>query len=244
MFRFGGNFERNEINPAMWSSEDEYNRALSSCMARVFMRMFLALMVSAIAAFVVAVNEDLLYFMFATNFFWVVMIVPFALVMVISAGINRMKASTATMLFFVYAAVNGMSLAFIMIIYEPLIIAQAFVLTALMFGGMAVFGYVTKKDLSRIGSMLIMALWGLLIASLINAIIPTFRSEPMSWLISYAMILVFVGLTAWDTQRIKHQLAGATSDEQVAKISTLGALRLYLNFLNIFLRVLKILSRR
>ena len=232
-----------EINPAVWSSDEEFNNALSSCMISVFTRMFAALLVTAISAFAVTQFSGLERFVFGNGiFFFVLLFAPVGLVMVISAGINKMKASTASMLFYIYAIVNGLTLSIIFYAYELGAIFQAFAVTSLMFGGMAVFGYTTKKDLSRIGNILYMALFGIVLVSLMNFIF--FRSEPLSWLVSYVIILVFVGLTAWDTQRIKYELAGAVSSEQVAKISVIGALRLYLNFINIFLHVLRILGRK
>ena len=242
MFRFGGNFERNEMNPGMWANEDEYNRALASSMTGVFVRMFAALMVTAIAAFAVYASDVLTHLVFGNQIiFLVFLIAPAGLVWAISLGIDKMKASTATMLFYIYAIVNGLTLSIVFLAYDFGVIFQAFAATSVMFGGMAVFGYVTKKDLSRIGNLLYMALFGIILVTFMNLLF--FRSDGFSWLISYVIVLVFVGLTAWDTQRIKNQLAGAASNEEVAKITTIGALHLYLNFINIFLHVLRILNR-
>lgn len=157
------------------------------------------------------------------------------LVVAISGAINRISASTASLLFLVYAAVNGLTMSFIFVAYTSSSIASTFLVTAGMFGAMSVYGAVTKSDLSSWGSFLFMGLIGVVIASLVNMFL---QSSMLSWVMSVCGVIVFTGLTAYDTQRIKNQ--GYTG----TKGAVLGALTLYLDFINMFLSMLRLFGDR
>ncbi len=167
-----------------------------------------------------------------------------ALVMYLSARIQKMSASAATFAFAGYAVLNGITLSVIFLAYTGQTLAMAFFTTAATFGGMSLWAVTTKRDLSGWGHYLMMGLWGVLIASLVNMF---FRSSGAYYLISYVGVLVFVGLTAYDTQMIKRWNAAygsSVDEEQYVKLSIMGALKLYLDFINIFLFMLRIFGRR
>jgi len=165
-----------------------------------------------------------------------------ALVWVISASIRSISAGVATMLFLLYAGINGIVLSAVFIVYTHSVLASAFAISAGMFGAMSVYGFVTRKDLSGMGSIFFMALIGLIIASVVNAFM---RSSALNMLINYAGVLIFVGLTAYDTQKLK-QIAIMTAGDAAfaARLSISGALSLYLDFINLFLFLARILADR
>ncbi|HWV43109.1 Bax inhibitor-1/YccA family protein [Pseudorhodoplanes sp.] len=180
-------------------------------------------------------------FLFGGPFMWVLMLAPLAMVFVLSFGIQRLAAGTARLIFFAYAALLGVSLATIFIVYTANSIANVFFISAAAFGGLSLYGYTTKRDLSPIGSFLIMGLIGLILASLVNIFL---RSDAMSFIISVAGVLIFAGLTAWDTQKIK-EMYSATDDEQSSgRKAVMGALALYLDFINLFLMLLRLFGNR
>ncbi len=152
-------------------------------------------------------------FLFGGPFMWVLMLAPLAMVLVLSFGIQRLSAGTAALLFYVYAAILGVSLATIFIVYTANSIANVFFISAAAFGALSLYGYTTKRDLSPIGSFLIMGLFGVIIASLVNIWL---KSDGMSFIISIVGVLVFAGLTAWDTQKIK-EMYSASDDEPVGR---------------------------
>ena len=175
--------------------------------------------------------------------FIILILAELGMVFWISAGINRMQAATATALFIAYSVLNGLTLSFIFIAYSLGSIAVTFAITAGTFGTMALIGTVTKKDLTSLGNLFFMALIGLIIASLVNIF---WANETLYWIVTYAGVLIFVGLTAYDAQKIKQMyLAAGTDDsETVRKIAVLGALTLYLDFINLFLYLLRIFGGR
>ena len=231
--------------PATWPTAEELARATSSCLTKVFLRMFAALVVTAIAAYSVAASLTVQILIFGNMFvFFGLIIVEFILVIVISARINKLSPTAANVMFFLYAIINGLTLSSIFIVYEIGIIYQAFAVAALMFAAMALYGSTTRRDLTSIGSLCLMGLFGIIIASLVNIF---FRSEMFDMMISYIGVFIFIGLTAYDTQRTKRMLADANSVSHavaIQRISVIGALSLYLNFINLFLRLLRILGRR
>ena len=154
----------------------------------------------------------------------------------VSAGIQKLSSPTATGLFYLFAVVNGLMLAPIFWVYTMTSIAKTFFITAGTFGAMSVFGYTTNQDLTKIGNILFMALIGLIIASLVNIFT---HSSTLEWIITIAGVIIFVGLTAWDTQQIK-RMAMVMPADQVNRLATLGALSLYLDFINLFLYLLRI----
>ena len=176
-----------------------------------------------------------------TGLIWIVMLAPLAFVLVISFGIERMSAATAAVLFWIYAAVMGLSLGGIFLVYTGTSIARVFLITAATYGAMSLYGYTTRSDLSGFGSFLFMGLIGIVIASLVNLFI---GSNILQFAISIIGVLVFVGLTAYDTQRIKQMYLASDSPEIAGKKAVLGALALYLDFINLFMMLLQLFGRR
>jgi FtsH-binding integral membrane protein len=173
---------------------------------------------------------------------WLLMLAPFAFVMVLSFGINRMSYMTATLVFGLYAVTMGLSLSFIFLIYTATSIATTFFITAGMFGAMVLYGITTKADLTKLGSIMMMALFGIIIASIVNWFV---GSPLMSYIISIVTVVVFAGLTAYDTQKIlaMGQVVDADS-ETGGKVAIIGALELYLDFINMFLALLRLFGDR
>ena len=215
----------------------------SGVMTRVYLWMTAALMLTAGTAFFTAGSPALLQLIFGNSAsIWILFILELGLVMGVSAGISRLSPTTATALFLLYSVVNGLTLSVIFFAYSIGTIYQAFAASALTFGAMSLFGYTTKKDLSSMGKFLFMGLIGIIIATLVNLFI---KSDGLTMILSYAGVVVFVGLTAWDSQKIKQMLMQANDvDEGTQKIALLGALSLYLDFINLFIYLLQILGKR
>ena len=213
---------------------------VSAVMKRVYFKMTLGLLVSAFISMWCSDSQVYWSFMQSHSWaIWVLMLAEIGLVIAITGAIRRLSTAAATGLFYLFAAINGLALAPIFIVYTQHSIAVTFFVTAGTFAAMSIYGYFTSNDLSKMGSILVMALIGLIIASVVNI----FLSETMMWIITYAGVLIFVGLTAWDTQQIKNmaiQMDGASS----GKLATLGALTLYLDFINLFLYLLRIFGNR
>lgn len=171
------------------------------------------------------------------------LIAEIALVMILGGAIRKLPAAAATAMFIVYAALNGFTLSVVFLAYELPLIGRAFFVTAGMFGGLALWGTFTKGDLSGIGSACGMALWGLIIAGIANIFL---KSDGMDWCISFIGILVFTGLTMYDAQKIKQMAAaeGTLDRQTVRKLGILGALSLYLDFVNLFMHILRFFGRR
>lgn len=229
----------NNIYPPQFSY-DHYSSSVDtmvmSAMKRVYLKMTLALIVTGLVAWFCAGSPAYWQFMAANRWaMWGLIIAEFGLVIGISAGIQKMASSTASLLFYLFAVVNGLMLSSIFVAYTGDSIALTFFITAGTFAAMSVYGYFTNRDLTKMGSILFMALIGLIIASLVNIFL---KSPAMTWIISFVGVLIFVGLTAWDTQSIKKMAAVMPSD-QVGRLATLGALTLYLDFINLFLYLLR-----
>lgn len=206
--------------------------------------MTLALVITGFTALYVAKSYTLLNLMLQNQMaFWGVLIAELGLVFYMSARINRISFTTATILFIVYSILNGVTMSMLFLIYTMSSIATTFFVTAGTFGAMALFGYATKKDLTRIGNLCIMGVIGLIIASLVNMFL---HNSMMDLIISYVGVLLFVGLTAYDSQKIKQMLSGEDIEvnETTQKIALMGALTLYLDFINLFLYLLRILGDR
>lgn len=226
-------------------SDTQYAESLdyrvSQVMKRVYFKMFLALVVTALTALFVANTPSLADAILSSNSVYIILaIVEIGLVIAITAAINKISTSTATLLFFLFAIVNGATLSLIFYIYAPGSIAKTFFITAGTFGAMSVYGYFTNRDLTKIGSFLFFALIGLIICTLVNLFL---KSETMDWIISFAGVLIFLGLTAWDTQQVK-KMASMAPDESLGKLATMGALSLYLDFINLFLYLLRFFGDR
>jgi len=178
---------------------------------------------------------------FQSPLMWVLVLAPLGLVFAISFGINRLQPGTALMLFFVYAGLLGVSLASIFLIYTGTSIARVFFISAATFGALSLYGYTTQRDLTGIGSFMFMGLIGIIIASLVNIFL---RSTGLDWAISVIGVLVFAGLTAWDTQRIKEMFNPMDDGTIGGRKAVMGALSLYLDFINLFLMLLRLFGDR
>jgi hypothetical protein len=176
-----------------------------------------------------------------TPLIWIVMLAPLGFVLALSFGIQRMTTEMAMLLFWLYAAVMGLSLGGIFLVYTGTSIARVFFITAATYGAMSLYGYTTKTDLSRFGSFLMMGLIGIVIASLVNIFI---GSNTLQFVISIIGVIVFVGLTAYDTQRIKEMYLESDTAEIAGKKAVIGALSLYLDFINLFMMLLQLFGQR
>jgi hypothetical protein len=176
-----------------------------------------------------------------TPLLWIVMLAPLGFVLVLSFGIERMSAATAIVLFWIYAAVMGLSLGGIFLVFTGTSIARVFFITAATFGAMSLYGFTTRSDLQGFGSFLLMGLIGIVIASLVNIFL---ESSALQFAISIIGVIVFVGLTAYDTQRIKQMYLESDSEELAGKKAVLGALALYLDFINLFMLLLQLFGQR
>ena len=204
-------------------------------MPKVFGWMFIGLLVTFITGFVVQNNPNMLLSIFGSAWFYLVIVVELVLVILLSARIRKMKPTTARICFILYAFVSGLTFSTIFITYDMTSIIWIFLLTAFLFGIFAALGAVTKKDLTKMGSFLLMALIGILVCVLISLF---FHSETFELILSIVIVLVFIGFTAYDVQRIKWlSETNAISEENLA---IYGALQLYLDFINIFLELLRL----
>ena len=213
--------------------------AFPALMRKVFVWMTLALAITGLTAYGVATSPTILSLIFSSKVtFFGLIIAEFALVFATSGAINRLSLSTATMLFILYSVINGATLSSIFFAFSVATIGKVFFITAGTFGAMALVGYTTKTDLTSMGKLLFMALLGIIIASVVNMFV---ASSGLDLILSYVGVLVFVGLTAYDTQKIK-QMCQAAPDagESAQKLALIGALSLYLDFINLFLYLLRI----
>jgi uncharacterized protein len=210
--------------------------------SQVYLWMTTALVVTAIVAAWISSNTLLVYQLVGSPLFWILLIGELVMVFGLTLLIRRMSATVATLVFFVYAALNGVTLSLIFLVYTDASITSTFLVTAATFGAMSIYGYFTKRDLTVFRSFLIMGLIGFVIASIVNLFL---NSTTVYWIITYIGILIFVGLTAYDTQKLKRLASGGfASGEMERKASILGALTLYLDFINLFLLLLRVLGAR
>ncbi len=227
-------------------SQVEIDEGLRSYMLRIYNYMALAVGLTGVTALFTAnyamSNPSFANMLYNTPVKWVVMLAPLAFVLVLSFGINKLKTSTAQMIFWAFAAVMGVSLSSIFLVYTGGSIAQTFFVTAASFAALSLYGYTTKKNLTAMGSFLIMGVFGIIIASLANLY---FQSGALSFAINVIGVLVFAGLVAYDTQRIKNMYDQVSHDgEMMARATIMGALSLYLDFVNLFLFLLSFLGNR
>ena len=220
------------------SGQQAVTRQMNSVMKKVYFRMFIGLLISAFCALGVAGSPAALNFIFGSKIvFWGMWIAMIAMAWMIPARLQKMSPTTCFILFAVFAVLMGCSLSTIFLAYGLGTIVYTFFITAGTFGAMSVYGYFTKSDLTKMGSYLMMGLFGLIIASIVNIF---WANSIMEWIISIVGVLIFIGLTAWDTQQIRRvsemNLDPAMSD----KIATAGAFNLYLDFINLFLFLLRI----
>ena len=227
-------------------SAAEIDEGLRAYMLTVYNYMASALALTGLAAYATANTPALLSLFYSvegapTMLGYLVMFSPLAFVLVINFGINKMKASTTQMVFWAFAIVMGLSLSNILLFYTGMSVAKTFFVTAAAFGSLSIYGYTTKKNLSGMGTFLIMGLFGLIIASVVNMFL---QSSAMEFVISAAGVLIFAGLTAYDTQRIKLMYLQGEHSETATKKAILGALSLYLDFINMFLFLLRFMGNR
>lgn len=221
----------------------EKNTTMSVLMRKVYTWMAMALVITGICAYGVANSPALLSLIYGSSMTIVILcIAEFGLVVWLSARIGKMSLTTATMMFIIYSVLNGVTLSFIFLAYTQASIAKVFFITAGTFGLMALVGHTTKVDLSKMGGILLMALIGVIIASIVNIFI---KSTGFDFILSIITVLIFVGLTAYDTQKIKEMLLMASDTGETAqKVALMGALSLYLDFINLFIHLLRIFGKR
>lgn len=227
---------------SLGGTKSRYDEGLRIFFLNIYKYMCMALLLTGGAAFGVSSSPALMQVLFGTPLAWVVMLAPLGLVIFMSARVNHMSLEGARISFWAFAGLMGVSLATIFLTYTTVSIAKVFFITASTFGAMSLYGYVTKKDLTSMGSFLIMGLFGIIIASLVNLFM---KSAAIEFMVSFLGIGIFMGLTAYDTQKLKRQyfqLAG--SNEEVGKIAIFGALTLYLDFINMFLMLLRFMGDR
>lgn len=229
----------------MENSYDSYKSTagtsvLSTVMRKVYGRMFFALVVTALTALYVASSPTLLATILGSRgIFFGLIIAELAVVFVVSGMLHKISSTTAVLLFYLYAILNGVVFSSIFVVYELGSIAYTFFITAGVFGAMTVYGLVTKNDMTKFGSYCMMALFGLIIATVVNIFV---ASSTLDWIISFVGVALFIGLTAWDTQKIKNA-AYEVEPSQMGKLATIGALSLYLDFINLFLYLLRFFGR-
>jgi FtsH-binding integral membrane protein len=216
---------------------------LRNYMLRVYNYMASGLVLTGIVAYAAAAGgaDSFIAHIYRSPVMWLVILAPLGLVMLLSFGIQRMQASTAQMVFWLYSGLMGLSLATIFLIYTGSSIARVFFITAGTFAGMSLYGYTTQRDLSQFGSFLFMGLIGIIIASLVNMFL---ASSAVQFAISVIGVIVFVGLTAYDTQQIKEMYYEGDGAEIAGKKAIMGALRLYLDFINLFMMLMQLLGTR
>ena len=230
---------REDATSSVRQQEIVSTNTFSALMRKVYTWMALALTITGFTAYYVASSPAILQAIMTNQIlFFGLLIGELALVWGVSAAINRLSLTTATLLFILYSVLNGVTMSFIFLAYTMTSIASVFFITAGTFAAMSLYGYFTKADLSKMGQILFMALIGLIIATIVNLFI---KSSGLTMILSYVGVLIFVGLTAWDTQKIKQMLQVAPDTGEAAqKVALMGALSLYLDFINLFLYLLRI----
>ncbi len=223
------------------ASAAQIDEGLRSYMLKVYNYMCIALGLTGAVAYAASTSQALMSAIYGTPLQWVVMLAPLGLVFFLSARINSMKAQTAQTVFWVYSALVGLSISYIFMIYTGASITRVFFITSAAFAGLSLYGYTTKRDLSGMQSFLMMGLIGIIIASVVNLFM---ESSALMFVISVVGVLVFAGLTAYDTQAIKAIYREADHSETQEKKAIMGALRLYLDFLNMFLMLLHLFGNR
>ena len=226
------------------SAEYVYERAdldegLRQHMLRVYNYMMVGLVVTGLVAYLTSTSHDLMMTLFATPLKWVVMLAPFVFILVLSFGIQKLSVQAAQAVFWAYCAAMGLSLATIFVVFTGTSIARVFFITSGTFAAMSLYGYTTKKDLSGFGSFLMMGLFGIVIAGFANIFI---GSSALQFAVSVLGVLIFTGLTAYDTQNIKEMYAEGSGHEANGKLAIMGALQLYLDFINLFVMLLQLIG--
>ncbi len=243
-------FDRGTVIQGRATADAQIDEGLRSYMLRVYNYMTTGLALTGIIAYLVANTPALLQLFYqagpqgqivSTPLAWIAMLSPLAFVMVLSFGIHRMKASTAQLVFWLFAGVMGLSLSHIFLQFTGASIARVFFITAATFAAMSLYGYTTKRDLTGVGNFLFMGLIGIILASIVNIFI---GSTMIQFIVSVLGVIIFVGLTAYDTQKIKEMYNELDNSEVAGKKAIMGALRLYLDFINLFIMLLHLFGQR
>ena len=215
----------------------------NSLLRNVYLWMTAGLVLTTVVAYYIGSNQELLDKIYSSGLFYMLVIAQLVIVFVLSLRIRKMSAISAIVWFAIYSACTGAMLSAVIAIYAKAVIARAFLTTALMFGGMSLYAMTTKRDLSRMGNIFVMALIGMVLASLVNLFL---QSEALYYALSYVGVVLFCGLTAWDTQkiiRLNNEYGNEMDEDTFVKLSIICALELYLDFINIFLYLLRIFGR-
>jgi uncharacterized protein len=222
-------------------TDAQIDQGLRSYMLGIYNMMALGVALTGVIALYIGNNEALLMTIFNSPLKWVAMFAPLAVVLLMSFGINKLSAGAAQALYWLYAALMGVSISYIFAVYTGASIAKTFFITAATFGALSLYGYTTQKSLSGWGTFLFMGLIGLIIASVVNIFL---KSDTLGFVISAIGVLIFAGLTAYDTQKLKGMYFAGDAGDTVSKKITMGALTLYLDFINLFMYLLRFLGNR
>ncbi len=231
----------NGIRTARGSVGVSFDAALRAHMVRVYNHMTAGLVVTGFIAYLVSTSPAMIQAIFGSPLRILVMLAPLAFVLVMSFGIRRLSLGALTATFYGFSVAMGLSLSTIFLVYTHASIAQVFFISAAMFLSMSLYGYTTKADLTNWGSFLMMGLFGIIIASLVNIFV---HSPGMNFAISVIGVLIFTGLTAYDTQKIKENYSESWGAESNGKLAVMGALNLYLDFINLFMMLLRLMGNR
>lgn len=233
-------YNNSRVTPPPFFGGHELVAQTNAVMKRVYVRMFIGLLVSAFCALGVASSQTAMAFLFGNQLvFWGMLIAMIAMAFIIPARLQKMSSGAVLGCFVLYSALMGCWLAPLFLVYRLGTIVYTLFITAGTFGAMSVYGYFTKSDLSKMGTYLMMAMFGLLIAIVVNIF---WANSMMEWIISIAGVLIFTGLTAWDTQQVKRMAAANLEPSMADKLATMGAMNLYLDFINLFIFLLRILG--
>jgi FtsH-binding integral membrane protein len=214
---------------------------LRQYMLKVYNYMSVGLVVTGLIALLVSEHAEIFNAVTYSPLRWVVMFAPLGFALMFGFRIQQMRAATAEILYWAFAAVMGLSISYIFVLYTHASVARVFFITAGTFAGMSLYGYTTKRDLTSMGSFMVMGLFGLILAMLVNWFM---QSAALSFAISLIGVVIFVGLTAWDTQKIKEMYSAGDAAEVSTKKAIYGAFQLYLDFLNLFLMLLRLMGSR
>lgn len=218
----------------------QVDEGLRAHFMKVYSHMSVGLAITGLVAFFASQSAALMNLIYSTPLQWVVMFAPLAFIFIMGAKMNSMSDNAARITFYAFAAVMGLSLSYIFLVYTPASITRVFFITSATFAGMSLFGYTTKRDLSGVGRFMVMGLIGIIIASIVNLFL---KSSALDFAVSIAGVLIFTGLTAWDTQKIK-RIYHQVSPEGLGKAAIMGALNLYLDFINLMIFLLRFFGNR
>lgn len=233
--------DRDYMRVGRAADAETFDAGLRAHMLRVYNYMCAGLILTGVVAFAVASSPAAIQLIFGTPLKWVAMLAPLGFIMVLSFGVHKMSFGKLQMVFWAFAAAMGVSMASIFLVYTGGSVAKVFFITAGMFAATSLYGYTTKRNLAKMGSFLFMGLIGLIIAMVVNIFV---GSSAMDFAISILGVLIFTGLTAWDTQRIKETFSVDHAHETAGKLAIMGAVSLYLNFVNMFTFLMSLLGNR